>query len=206
MCDNWKVVNRVHKYKNKSRNNYSKILNENYYKSRNKYKNTVTKTIVQNLDLNIVKPRRAGVIIYTVHNEITYFGLALDSRTHDLTDFGGTIIYKIDKNVITGALREFEEETLNIFETITFEDIKSYPVIYDKNNLIIFIHLNIDPDLISKSFNEKYKSVINSEIPEVCSITWLTWPEFQHSIIQRGIIYFRVQKFLNRAGDFSDLL
>jgi len=174
---------------------------------------TVVKTTTQKIDLNCVRPHRAGVIIYTYYNGSIYFGLGLDSRTHDLTDFGGQINYHIDKNVVNGSIREFEEETLNIFEKITFEDIRSCPVIYDKYNLIIFVHLNIDPDIVSKSFNKKYRSIMetnstknNIPEPEVCGITWLSWEEFQHSIKTKGIFYSRVRKFLSLAGDFSYLL
>lgn len=195
----------------------------------------VIKTKVHNLNLDCVKPQRAGVIIYTIINGSTYFGLGLDSKTHDLTDFGGGVIYKTDENVVRGALREFEEETLEIFDTITPTDIKECPVIYDDNNLIVFIHMNVDPDTTCFAFNEKYKQVMNSYPPpissgkstfgtstrtpsgcigrrrkryepEVCGITWLSWEDFQKSIKEKGIMFSRVQRFLNRAEDFSYLL
>jgi hypothetical protein len=169
----------------------------------------VIKTTVKTLNLMCVKPQRAGVIIYTVIDGAIYFGLGLDARTHDLTDFGGTIHYQHDRDVITGALREFQEETLEIFDPLTLNDIKHCPVIYDNNNLIIFIHLKVDPDLTSKIFNRRYTDVVSSELretPEVCGITWLTWEEFQQSIHSHGIMFNRVQRFLARAEDFSYLL
>ena len=178
----------------------------------------IIKTIVQNINLECVKPQRAGVIIYTVINGFIYFGLGLDSKTHDLTDFGGGVSYKNDLNAICGALREFQEETLEIFDDISFDDIKQCPVIYDNNNLIIFIHMNVDPDATCIRLNEKYKKAIEinqSSVlegkprhhdPEVCGITWLTWEEFQYSIKTKGVMFLRVQRFLIRAGDFSHLL
>jgi hypothetical protein len=181
----------------------------------------VIKTTVQNLNLECVKPQRAGVIIYTVVEGATFFGLGLDSRTHDLTDFGGGVIYKIDQNVVNGALREFEEETLQIFEEISPNDIKKCPVIYDDKNLIIFIHLAVDPDVVCSNFNARYKDVIDHNNaqrikpegsrkkisdPEVCGITWLSWEEFQRTIKGEGVMFSRVQRFLNRAEDFSYLL
>lgn len=178
------------------------------------FKTQVVKTKIENINLTYVRPRRAGVIIYTYYNGSIYFGLGLDSRTHDLTDFGGQISYYSDKNVVNGLIREFEEETLNIFEKILPSDIKQCPVIYDRNNLITFVHLNIDPDTVSKTFNRKYCSFMDTNKhsrkkepdPEVCGITWLSWEEFQHSIKTIGIFYFRVRKFLAAAGDFSHLL
>lgn len=64
----------------------------------------VIKTTVQNLNLDCVKPQRAGIILYTVVDGATYFGLGLDSRTHDLTDFAGGVMYKTDLNCVAGAL------------------------------------------------------------------------------------------------------
>ena len=117
-------------------------------------------------------------------------------------------MYKTDHDVISGALREFNEETLQIFDPITIENIKNCPVVYDPNNLIIFIHIGVNPNDVCKVFNDKYKDLIkqNKQEPEVCGITWLTWEEFQHIIKTRGILYYRVRRFLNRADDFSYLL
>jgi hypothetical protein len=196
--------------------NQGSAVNDNNKIKQHKYL-PVIKTLVQNLDLEHVHPRRAGIIIYTVVNGSTYFGFGLDAKTHDLTDFGGGVRYKTDINVLRGAIREFEEETLGIFDPFKIEDIKQCPVIYDENNLIIFIHLNIDPDTICKTFNEKYKQVVNKpriidenhkyiKDPEVCGITWLTWEEFRFCIVTKGIMFYRVQNFLSRAGDFSYLL
>ncbi|CAH6420553.1 Hypothetical protein HVR_LOCUS1221 [uncultured virus] len=120
----------------------------------------VFKTIVQNIDLKCVRPSRAGVIMYTVFNGSTYFGLGLDSRTHDLTDFGGGVVYRTDGDAICGALREFDEEILRTIKPMTPEDVKSYPVIYDDNNLIIFAHVNVDPEEMCKLFNQRYALAI----------------------------------------------
>lgn len=178
----------------------------------------VIKALVQNLNLDFVKPQRAGVIMYTVVNGATYFGLGLDSRTHDLTDFGGGVVYKHDSNCIKGALREFNEETLSIFEPLSFLDIAHCPVLYDNRNLIIFLHVKLEPNLISKTFNERYKHWMETNLsseegegkkriePEVCGITWLTWEEFLSSIKGKGVIFSRVQRFLSRADNFSYLL
>lgn len=168
---------------------------------------TVIKTIVKDLDMKYVKPQRAGVIIYTVYEGTTYFCLGLDSNTHELTDFGGSVKYKIDGTPVVGALREFEEETLSIFDTISPEDIKHYPVLYDDHNMIIFINMHVDPESACEAFNTKYKiAVENNENPEVCGMTWLTWSDFQSTIRNQSPLYSRVKSFLNRAGNFWNLL
>lgn len=169
------------------------------------------RTFVKNLDLGAVKPRRAGVIIYTIHNGTTYFGFGLDAKYHDLTDFGGSVRYDTDtkgnhgkdSNVVAGALREFQEETLGIFKPLTYEDVQNCPVVYDKDNLIIFLHLSVDPDQVSQKFLLKHEKTKESE---VCNISWLTWPELQAGIANPSNLFTRVQRFLKRVGDFSFLL
>jgi len=168
----------------------------------------VIKTSVKNLNLEHVKPQRAGVIIYTVYGGATFFCMGLDSRTHDLTDFGGTVKYKTDTDSVNGALREFKEETLDIFETVSPEDIQNCPVLYDKDNMIIFVNMAIDPDETCVIFNEKYQKTIENDkpTPEVCGLTWLSWGDFKKCIKEEGILFSRVRKFLSRSGDFSFLL
>lgn len=201
-------------YYNKFRRKYSRQMRMPI----NKSQTNVIKTTVQNLNLDCVRPQRAGVILYSVVNGAVYIGLGLDSRTHELTDFAGNIVYKFDGTCVNGGLREFDEETLSIFDPLTLSDVSQCPVIYDNRNLVIFLHIDIDPETISSAFNRKYEQVAanmkpslnakkqrHSE-PEVCGITWLTWEEFQNSIQNRGILYSRVQRFLAAAGDFGHLL
>lgn len=204
-------------YYNRNKRKYKGADKPKTHNNAGKYHGAVIKTLVKNLNLDYVKPQRAGIILYTTVNDAVYFGFGLDSRTHDLTDFAGGVVYKTDGDCINGALREFDEETLSIFDPISVESLADCPVIYDSNNLIIFMHINIHPDTVSFVFNEKYKKVIASESfvegkkrrkrePEVCGITWLTWEEFQSSIRTKGIMFSRVQRFLLRADNFSYLL
>lgn len=165
-------------------------------------------TNVKNLNLEYVRPQRAGVILYTVVNNVIYFGMGLDSKSHDLTDFGGGVSYKNDKNVINGALREFNEETLNIFDNLKIEDIQDCSVVYDNYNLILFLHIDINPNDICKNFNKKYIDTIgiSKKEPEVCCIIWLTFQEFQHAIKTTGLMFSRVQRFLSKTYNFTYLL
>ena len=187
-------------------------------KSWYKHEAPVHTTRVNLLNYELVRPTRGGIILYTVYNDMLYFGLALDSRTHDLTDAGGTINYNVDRNVIRGSIREFEEETLNIFEPLTEHHLQYCPVVYDDKNLIIFVYVTVDPNMVSYKLNENYKAFMTKlseesklrrklpDPPEVCGITWLTKTSFQYGLNQPGIIYSRVRKFLSRTTDFYHLL
>lgn len=190
------------------------------------YDSLVRVTRVNQLNINNdqyrnVRPNRGGIILYTTYNSVLYFGLAVDRETHDLTDAGGTIDYSTDETAVRGCIREFSEETLNIFETVTEEHLKFCPVVYDQKNMIIFMHIAVDPNKISYKLVEAYKAVIEdrekstghrgkkiSSIPEVCSITWLTKASFEHSLHTPGIMYSRVRKFLSQCltKDLYDFL
>ena len=206
--------------------NYKKIISKNahvlnWYDKFHKYNDT-TQTYVRDLDLENVKPQRAGVILYTYHQNNIYFGVGVDTKSKDLTDFGGGIQYKLNKdgNVIRGALREFAEETLEIFKPLYFNDIKDCPVIYDKDNLIIFVQIGLNPLDVSTCFNMKYNQMcminfFNKVIPhyykrvhdpEVCEIKWLSLYEFKTSLIVHGTFFTRVRKFLLQAGDITDFI
>ncbi len=194
------------------------LSKRNYTFSERTERRTVpVKALVKDIDLEKVKPKRAGVIMYTTYNGVLYFGLGVDQKSHDLTDFGGGVYYTGDRNAVRGALREFDEETLSIFKNITPEEISHCLSIYDENNLIIFVRIAMNPDLVSKTFNETYNTITlahelsdtkpkKSQIPEVCSITWLTWEELQYCINEPGIIFSRVRCFLKSAGNFGNLI
>ncbi len=181
---------------------------------KNKHHNTQSRTyksIVRNIKLSGVRPNRAGVILYYINNGRLYIGMGVDSKTHDLTDFAGNILYcTIDNNCIDGALREFQEETLSIFKPIKKNDILDCPVIYNKHNLIIFMRTDIEPNIISEKFNTKYRKLAaqmkNSNDIEVCGITWLEWSDFIYSIHNDDIIYSRVKNFIKSTNTLQNIL
>lgn len=162
------------------------------------------------INFNKIRVSRAGFILYTLYRGNIYFMIGIDAKTHDLTDFAGTIKYKIDRNVLSGAIRELQEETLEIFDPITYEDVKECITIYDKDNMIIFMPISLNPDIVCSEFNEKYKETVEKTKstfePEVCGLTWLEADEFIYHIKTPGVIYSRVQKLLSNAGDFINLL
>ena len=162
------------------------------------------------INFNRTRVQRAGFILYTLYNGNIYFMIGIDSKTHELTDFAGTVKYKVDRHVLSGAIRELQEETLEVFEPVTYNDVKECITIYDNNNLVIFMPISLDPDTICREFNERYRETVerkrfNSE-PEVCGITWLDIDEFMFHIKNPGVIYSRIQNLLLKAGDFIKFL
>jgi hypothetical protein len=167
----------------------------------------VYKMKVKDIDLTTVKPQRAGIILYTKINDVLYFGLGVDNITKEYTDFGGGISYKPhgDKNVIEGALREFNEETLNIFD-LNYNDVQDCLAMYNTNNLVIFKYVEQNINLIKNTFLNTYNKIKNNMIPEVCDIVWLSQNEFKNQIMIRGNMFHRLQCFLQKADHFYWLL
>lgn len=159
-------------------------------------------TRVKHLDLNNIKPTRAGVILYTIINNQLILGLGLDAQFKQLTDFSGGINKK-DINVLTAALREFNEESLNLFGRIDTYDILDAPVLYDKHTLIIFYYVDEHPDDITIAFR-KLKNNYKGNV-EIDDIVWVTPEELLISIqLKLKHIYVRLLNFLAKAGDFYD--
>lgn len=166
------------------------------------YTNNIVKTLVKNVDLSLVKPPRAGVILYTKINNQLFFGLGVDEQSKQFTDFGGGISYNKDKHVINGALREFNEETLNIFNYLVINDFMDSLVLYNNDMLIIFKQLD-DISTIRTLFLNQLLLHDNVEVSDIC---WLSLNDFKSIINTRGGMFFRVQNFLQKAGDFYWLL
>lgn len=165
------------------------------------------KTKVSEIDLINVKPQRAGIILYTKINNIIYFGVGVDNNTKEYTDFGGGIQYQKDGNVIAGAIREFTEETLQIFGQLEYHDVKDCLALYNLNNLVIFKYVTQNINLIRENFLHEYRYYVDKGIkPEVCDIAWLTQNEFKHEVMVRGNMFHRLQCFLQKAGEFYWLL
>lgn len=173
----------------------------------NKY-DLIYKKKVKELDLDNVRPTRAGVIMYTKINGVIHFGLGVDTMSSDWTDYSGGVSYKegADKNVVLGALREFNEETLGIFGDIQYEDVLENLAIYNFNIFILFKTIEYNEN-INVLFKEQYDAQVKKKItPEVSDIVWLTLPEFKNAITKRGILFHRIQNFLQKAGNFYWLL
>ncbi len=172
---------------------------------------------VADINTSTFFPKRAGIVLYTLYDNEIFFGFGVDSIFHELTDFGGTTKYTFlneefpDKNAVCAALREFNEETLDIFEPFSENDIGECLALTDKNNIVIFINIDIDPEEISSKFNTRCRIMMkdsNYKL-EVCGITWLSinqFAEILYSPRTTGILYSRIEKLFRKAKGFLNNL
>ena len=167
----------------------------------------VAQKTVKDVDQQRVRPQRGGVLVYTEIDGKKYYGFGMDSKYHELTDFGGHIKYKWDKTVISGALREFHEESLGVFGSFSIGDslIQDSHCIYDNHLFIIFLKVTV-PSLeeINERFEERLK---NTKDPEVCKIVWLSEEKLLKEIdCQSRILYSNVKDVLEMGKGFTEYL
>lgn len=145
---------------------------------------------------------RGGVIPYTLYNGQIYFCLGKDRQSGDLTDFGGGI--KKYEGRVSGALREFREESLNVFSQCDKLDINDQLVFYSKKMLIILMKCDIDPIEISNFFENKVKNEVN---PEIEDIVWISKDELLNLLYsdqqdkEGRIMYTKVRFFLKQVSN-----
>nr|QBK90122.1 MAG: NUDIX hydrolase [Pithovirus LCPAC102] len=173
---------------------------------------------LNNLDSNeqssFNRIERSGVIIYTKikdsnGNDQIMYALGVDSIYNEYGDFSGGV-GKRDKTVIKGGLRELKEESMGVFGNITSEELDNFLSLYTNKSMIMFIHINVDPDKINNIFNDRIKYSNN---PEMNEIIWVNNNEFISLIHGQSVhdkfMFSKVQNICYRAytqEDFTKLL
>jgi len=106
---------------------------------------------------------RGGFIPYTIENGKIKVCMAVDTSTGDITDFGGRL--KNDENAIDAAIREFHEESLNVFEDVEINDekIRNSFILLSNSTLIVFFRIDCDFEEKRKEFLQRKEMVKFSE-------------------------------------------
>lgn len=139
---------------------------------------------VQNVNWKRFRPARAGVIVYTINKGVLTFGMGIDTKSGDITDFGGGVRYRKcrDSNAIVGALREFSEESLCVFGNYMPNQVQKCLTIYSSTMAIIFLHLNLNIEKANSLFDYRVSRVTN---PEIKKLIWLTKDQL-YSVLELG--------------------
>ncbi|SRR6266496_789528 len=154
---------------------------------------------IKDIDLSKLKPSRAGAIVYVLYKNMMYFISGIDTDSGDITDFSGGIKYKRE-TFLDGGLRELEEESLGIFGKITPDEIKNFLAVYDDNNIIIFIRLDIDIIAKYKEFKNRLKYIKSPEVKDLKILTKRQFMKLCNDDDSTGIVmYDRIRKLLSVA-------
>ncbi len=147
---------------------------------------------------------RAGVIVYTNNNGRIYFGLGIDTKYGAYADFSGGIKYSIE-DTLTGAIREFNEESLGVFDEISKEQIENSLAIYSDTMMTILIYIRCNMSQISSQFENLVRDHDN---PEMSSIVWMNKINLMNMVYAKdsNIMYYKLSDLLFDAyqeyGDF----
>lgn len=96
-------------------------------------------------NMEIFSQNRAGIVAYNItpDNKIEIC-MGVDSKTGDITDHGGRVKY--DEHPVDAAIREFHEETLDVFHPLDRNDerIKNSFLLYSASTLIMFVKMDVN--------------------------------------------------------------
>ena len=149
-----------------------------------------------------LKTVRAGVIPYSIINNSLYFLLGVDTKTGELTDFGGGVKY--NESSIDGAMREFEEETYRCLARkhydVRSDELQQSKILSDKEKMTI-IFMKIDPEWFNKASDNFFhnKQYSNLRYHEISKIIWVHENKFRKLINgynDKNIMWSKIQNFL----------
>ena len=195
-------------FKKKKNKSIEESIDRNEYHPLIKYHYNIK--IRNTFDVNWKKEnqKRSGVILYNKLNDKIFFILGIDRKSNNLTDFGGGV--KISKeNPLEAGIREFNEETLNIFNT-SYKEIKKSLCVYSNEMLIIFIK-NKNYQLENTKYIEDFKKKLgNNKNHEIKSIIYISIDDFIKSlngefISNNGLVMYKLVRDLI-SPIFNDLV
>lgn len=144
-------------------------------------------------DFCLTSLRRAGIILITRYKQSLWFGMGVDRRSGDLSDFGGMKNRK-DTDIFETAIREFHEESLEVFGILKKDDLWNCFSVYDKESLIIFVPLKTSPKKSISDFKDRVKHK-----DEMSGVIWVK----QHALIKmikdnhKRKIYSKVKEIIS---------
>lgn len=167
---------------------------------KNSRKIVIVKQVKNLTEKDLSSVTRAGVIVYRVIDIINgvHLLLGVDRKHKELTDFGGGVSKKKDKNPIETALREFNEETLGIFGQLTIKDIKDSLAFINQQMMVIMIHMPVNLEKTVKTFE---KNLVKHT--EISDLVWISLQELEDIINNKSvyIMYERLKLFLTNVGE-----
>lgn len=125
---------------------------------------------VQDIDWTDRKYIRAGVILVVQQGGVRFFGFCVENGVAAIGDFGGHR-EKTDRDALDAAIREYREESLNVFGELTRDTVQDYYVIEGTDTVEILIPL--DPPFYR--YTQRFDQILGENPKhEVQSIVWLS--------------------------------
>lgn len=158
---------------------------------------------VSETDWNNKKYIRAGIIPYIEEKGIRFYAFGLENCFATIGDFGGHK-EKRDHDALDTALREYVEESLNVFGILTRDKVKDCVVIDGKDTAEILVP--VEGPMFQ--YSNKFKQLIGSNpLHEVQNIVWLSRKQLLLAIDSQGEKYEGTKPYLmyGRIRDTIDM-
>jgi len=168
---------------------------------------TVRTQRVRDININRYRTNRCGIIIKTMGSDgKTYYCFGVDRPSKEMTDFGGTLEARDNHNIISCAVREFNEESLKVFGTLKEEDVLD-DISLTGYEMMIIIHemRGIDPIQSVKKYDELARvQRIELRKLENSAIRLISETDLKNILVgtPSGKIYDAVHLFLQRSRYF----
>ena len=128
---------------------------------------------------------RAGIIPVVHMRGILFFGFGVENGVGAIADFGGHR-ERSDKDALDTAIREYEEEALNVFGKLIRDQMQDYFVLDGTDTAEILVP--IDPPFYK--YTEKFAALLgNNPEHEVQSIIWLSRRQLLTAVDSQQIGY-----------------
>jgi hypothetical protein len=125
---------------------------------------------VRDIDWNDRKFIRAGIIPFVEENGVRFFAFGVENGVAAIGDFGGHREKK-DADALDAAIREYQEEALNVFGEINREMVQDYYAIEGTDTAEILLPVR-GPFY---QYTERFHQLVGSNTDhEVQTIIWLS--------------------------------
>lgn len=154
--------------------------------------------IVFSKSLFTLRPSRSAIVPYWINQDGTIsFVFAVDSKYGDITDLGGGV--RKYESALTGAIREFTEESHNILGYLDLNDLSCNLSITDGKMATIFVKCKEDIRHLPDKF--KLTKLLGNQCGEIECIVIITEHELSNLTknyryrLKNRVLWSRVRRF-----------
>lgn len=154
---------------------------------------------VRDVNWNDPKFIRAGIIPFVEEKGVRFFAFGVENGVGAIGDFGGHIEKK-DGDGLDAAIREYQEEALNVFGEINREMLQDYYVIEGSDTAEILMPVSGPFYKYTETFTHLIGSNTNHEVQ---SIIWLSRRQLLTAVDSQEEAYMgtKIYHMYNRIRD-----
>jgi len=155
-------------------------------------------TKVRDIDWKHSKYQRAGIIPFVIQDGVIFFAFGIEPYLAAIGDFGGGRELS-DYDALDTALREYQEEALNVFGVLNREILQDCIVLQNNRTIEILVHI---PGPFYK-YTQLFRELVGTNTThEIQSIIWMSRSQLLNALtytdrVDGNKIYFMYDKIRN---------